>query len=364
MNLPCTQLPRLSDEAYWSEFSKKIELQRIPLSGGIAVTHRCNLTCLHCYAREDMERLENSGPELSTEQWKKIISEIKAAGCLYLLITGGEPLLRDDFAAIYSYAKLQGFLVTLFTNATLVTSETVELFRQLPPRRIEITLYGASAVTHDRITGVAGSFARCLRGIEMLLAGGLNVALKSVLMTLNLNEFAAMEKIAKGYGVSFRLDAALFPSFAGDRSVLDLRVTPEQAVAMELANPEILGETREFLKNFRVSESETLYTCSAGTTIFHIDPYGYLSPCLMVRKPSYPLLSGSFQQGWDKNISRIKEMKISVDSECRSCQQKLWCGYCPGFFELESGSEQVPSPYLCAIGKRRSAIINQTAVGG
>jgi radical SAM protein with 4Fe4S-binding SPASM domain len=354
----------LNDEAYWSEFSEKIERQRIPFSGGIALTHRCNLTCLHCYAKEDTERQKDSASELSTEQWKKTIAEIKAAGCLYLLITGGEPLLRDDFAAIYSYAKRQGFLITIFTNGTLVNNETVKLFSQLPPRQIEITLYGASATTHDRITGVPGSYERCLQGVEMLLAGGINVALKSVLMTLNLNELSAIEKIAQNYGVGFRLDAAIFPTFTGDRSVLDLRVAPEQAVAMEFANPEVLGKTREFLKHFHTSETEDLYPCSAGTTIFHIDPCGYLYPCLMVRTPSYPLLSGSFQQGWDENIARIKEIKSGADSECRGCQQRLLCGYCPGFFGLENGTEQIPSPYLCTLGKLRFAMINHGISGG
>jgi radical SAM protein with 4Fe4S-binding SPASM domain len=301
---------------------------------------------------------------MSTEQWKKTIAEIKTAGCLYLLITGGEPLLRDDFAAIYTYAKRQGFLITLFTNGTLVTGEMAKLFRQLPPRRIEITLYGASAAIHDRITGVPGSFVRCLHGVETLLDSGINVALKSVLMTLNLNEFSAIEKLAQSYGVSFRLDAAIFPSFNGDRSVLDLRVDPAQAVAREFANPEALGKLREFLKRFHASEMEDLYPCSAGTTIFHIDPCGYLYPCLMVRKLSYPLLNGSFQQGWNENISRIKEIKSGADSECRGCKQRLLCGYCPGFFELENGTEHIPSPYLCSMGKLRYAMINNEISGG
>ncbi len=130
MNLPCVQLPRLSDKAYWSEFSKKIEQQRIPVSGAIALTHRCNLTCLHCYAKEAIDAGAADRPELSTPQWINIIEQIKAAGCLYLLITGGEPLLRNDFAAIYSYAKRQGFLVTLFSNGTLVNADIGET---LPP---------------------------------------------------------------------------------------------------------------------------------------------------------------------------------------------------------------------------------------
>jgi radical SAM protein with 4Fe4S-binding SPASM domain len=365
MSISCEQLPRLSDEAYWNEFSSKIERLRIPFSGGIALTNRCNLTCLHCYAKEDAEGQEDSGPELSTKQWEKTISEIKDAGCLYLLITGGEPLLRDDFAAIYSYAKSQGFLITVFSNGTLVNSEIVELFRELPPQRIEITLYGASAATHDRITGVPGSYERCLRGIEMLLAGNINVALKSILMTLNLDEFPAIEKIAQNYGISFRLDAAIFPALAGDRSALDLRVSPAQAIANEFVNPKMFGEWRDFLNRFHATDDkEDIYSCSAGTTTFHIDPYGLLYPCLMVRKPNYSLLNGSFRQGWTENMPRIKEVKAGTDFACRGCRQKLLCGYCPGFFELENGSEQIPSPYLCALGKLRLEMINHEISGG
>jgi radical SAM protein with 4Fe4S-binding SPASM domain len=364
MNLPCTQLPLESDAAYWSAFSRKIESRRVPLSGGIALTHRCNLACLHCYAVEAAGNRHANGFELDTEQWKKIIDEIHAAGCLYLLITGGEPLLRDDFEDIYRYIKGRGFLITLFTNATLVTDNTVELLLRLPPRRIEVTLYGASAAVHDRITGVTGSFARSLKGIEMLLAAGLNVALKSVLMTLNMDEFPAIEKIAKGCGVNFRLDAAIFPSFAGDRSLLDLRVDPERAVAIEFANPDVAETMRAFLKRFRVSESDALYPCSAGNTVFHIDPFGFLYPCLMVRQPSYPILDGSFQRGWDETISLVNEKKLPADSECRGCKDKLLCGYCPGSFAMENGSEAKPSSYLCALGKRRSAMISQAIVGG
>jgi radical SAM protein with 4Fe4S-binding SPASM domain len=364
MITPCRQLSPQSDRVYWDEFSDKIERQRIPLSGGIALTHRCNLACLHCYAKDNAGEKGERGRELSTEQWKKIIDEIREAGCLYLLITGGEPLLRDDFVVLYAYAKQQGFLVTIFSNGTLVSGETIDLFRRLPPRRLEITLYGASAATHDRVTGVPGSYLRCRRGIEMLLAGGVHVALKSVLLTLNEHELSAMEKIARGYGIEFRFDAALFPSFAGDRSALDLRVSPERAVAMEFANPEVLAEMRKFVKRFRPSAADSLYPCSAGTTVFHVDPYGYLFPCLMVRKYSYPLRSGSFQQGWNETIATIKEMKITADSECRSCGQKMLCGYCPGFFEMENGSEQVLSPYLCALGKRRSTMINPGITGG
>jgi len=245
-----------------------------------------------------------------------------------------------------------------------VTDDIVELLRRLPPRRVEVTLYGANAATHDRITGVEGSFDRALTGIERLGAAGLNVTLKSVLMTLNMNEFPDIEKIAKKLGMSFRLDAAIFPSLAGDRSPLDLRVSPEQAVAVELANPEVREEARRFLNRFQVSETDDLYACSAGSTVFHIDPYGCLYPCLMARRPSYPLMGGSFHEGWAAISARVNEMKLAADSACRGCKDKLLCGYCPGFFLMENGSEEKPSPYLCALGKLRNEMITHETTGG
>jgi len=188
--------------------------------------------------------------------------------------------------------------------------------------------------------------------------------LKSILMTLNLDEFPAIEKIAQSYGIKFRLDAAIFPALAGDRSALDLRVTPEQAIAMEFANPKMFKEWREFLDRFCVTTGkENLYSCSAGISTFHIDPCGYLYPCLMVRNLKYPILNGSFQQGWSENMSMIKEVKSDTEFACRGCRQKLLCGYCPGFFELENGTEQIPSPYLCALGKLRLDRINQETFG-
>ena len=205
----CEQATGLGDARYWEGFSAKIESRRIPISGSLALTHRCNLGCMHCYARE--KQPDAVGAEMGTGQWLEIISDIKDAGCLYLLLTGGEPLLRGDFSEIYTFAKRSGFLVTLFTNGTLVTAEIATLLRQLPPRLVEICLYGASAKTHDRVTGVPGSFARARQGIETLIGQGIHVGLKSVLMTLNLDEFPAIEDLAKATGLNSGSTRRSFP---------------------------------------------------------------------------------------------------------------------------------------------------------
>ncbi|MCJ7525861.1 MAG: radical SAM protein [Candidatus Aminicenantes bacterium] len=364
MSSICEQTTGLDDQHFWRLMSARIAGQRVPFSGSLALTHRCNLGCVHCYAGEkpggDITR-----SELGTGQWLKIIADIKVAGCLFLLLTGGEPLLRDDFSEIYSFARKSGFLVTVFTNGTLVSDRIIGLFQDLPPRLVEISLYGANAETHDRITGIPGSFDRALQGIEALLSAGMQVRLKSVLMTLNNEGFPAIEELARSRGIKFRFDPAIFPTLAGDRGPLDLRVAPERAVDLEMADADRVREWREFFRSFREDPGgDGLFNCGSGVNTFHVDPQGQLFPCLMVRNASYSLSSGRFQDGWGQAFNDFRKAVPEAHAPCRGCEKKLLCGYCPGFFEMENGADLTPSEYMCGIGKRRFEKIVSEAPGG
>ncbi len=364
MNPNCEHWTGGDDRHFWRVLSAKIASQRVPFSGSLALTHRCNLECVHCYARERSDR-DAARPELTAGQWLEIIADIKEAGCLFLLLTGGEPLRRDDFPEIYSFARRNGFLVTLFTNATLVGDSILSLFRDLPPRLVEVSIYGASAGTHDRITGIPGSFARAMEGIEALQSEGIPVRLKSVLMTLNDDDFPAIEDLARSRGIKFRFDPAIFPSLAGDRGPLDLRVPPGRAVDLEMADPDRTREWREFYRSFREEPTgDGLFNCGSGVNTFHIDPRGRLFPCLMVRNAGYDLCPGRFQDGWGQAFHDFRKAMPDARSSCRGCEKKLLCGYCPGFFEMENGSETSPSEYMCAIGQHRFAKLNSEACGG
>ena len=121
---------------------------------------------------------ERCAEELTTAAVKAALNEWAAAGVLFLTLSGGEPLLRKDFADIYRYARELGLVVTVFTNGTRLTDAIADLFRELPPRKVEISLYGATAATHDAITGIPGSHAAAWAGIRRLLANGTRASSK------------------------------------------------------------------------------------------------------------------------------------------------------------------------------------------
>ncbi|MFH1984952.1 MAG: radical SAM protein [Pseudomonadota bacterium] len=343
----------INDTAFLDRMAESVTRGRVPAAGSIDLTHRCNLRCVHCYA--GAARCGDGGAnELTTGQWHAIIDDITAAGCLFLLLSGGEPLLRPDFPGIYTHAKLSGLLVTVFTNGTLVSDSVAALFADLPPHGVEVSVYGATAAVYERVTGVAGSYRRCMNGIDRLAAAGVRYGLKTILMTLNAEELTAMRAMADARGVDFRFDPAIFPRLDGDKGPIDLRVDPQLAVACELDDPEALRQWADYYDTMKdCPVLETLYGCGTGQSAFHIDPAGFLQPCLLVDSPRYDLKSGSFMEGWEKVIPAVRQRRAGAGFGCNACPKRVLCGMCPAFFRLENGDEESHSPYLCALGTHR-----------
>jgi radical SAM protein with 4Fe4S-binding SPASM domain len=336
--------------------------RRIPLSGSIAMTHRCHLRCVHCYLGDERTTPPPEG-ELGTGFWCSVVDQVADAGCLNLLMTGGETLLRPDFPKVYARARRRGILVTVFTNGTLVDERLVRLFQELSPDLVEISLYGASAETYERVTGIPGSYERCLRGLDALLAGRIPVALKAMVLTENRHEVDAMRRVASDRGLAFRLDAALFPAWDGSRAPLEHRIPAEEAVEIEVQDASFREKASDYFRSVQGQPpaDERLYSCMAGLTGFHVDPRGILLPCLMVSSHGYDLRQGSFREGWDYVLSRFLEQKVVPGYECYRCETRFLCGLCPAQTAMESGSPYVRSEYLCRLGElRRRAVTNDT----
>lgn len=342
----------VNDTAFLDRMAEKVTRGRVPAAGSIDLTHRCNLRCIHCYVGD--ARGNAGGGELGTDQWRRIIDEITDAGCLFLLISGGEPLLRADFPAIYTHAKTNGLLVTVFTNGTLITDALTALFADLPPHGVEVSVYGATAATYDRVTGVPGAFQRTMNGIDRLAGAGVRYSLKTILMTVNAHELAAMKTMAADRGVDFRFDAAIFPRLDGEKSPIALRVPPEDAVAGEMDDLGVLGQWADYYETMKdCPVQDALYGCGTGQTAFHVGPSGGLQPCLLVDTPRYDLTRGTFREGWETVIPEVRRRRASPGFGCNACPKRVLCGMCPAFFRLENGAEQARSEYLCRLGSLR-----------
>jgi radical SAM protein with 4Fe4S-binding SPASM domain len=336
-------------------FNAKVVRDRVPVSGMIELTRRCNLKCVHCYLGQGEERFSGDR-EMSTEEVFDIIDQITAAGCLYLTITGGDPMMRTDFPEVYRYAKLKGLLVTVMCDGVLVTEKIVELFQEFPPTSVEVSVYGATAATYEKITRTPGSFEKCLLGIRRLVeAGGFEVQLKTVLMSLNVHEAEQMRALASEFGLVMKMDAAVFPCLhTGDKRPVDLRVPAQQVVQIELADPRAVDSWIEYLDRPSAAPPEDkLYVCGAGVSGFYIDPYGYLFPCMMTTRYRYNLRESDFQTLWDERLGELHERQPRSDYECAGCELQRACASCPGFHDQEHGAEDVKSDYVCDTAKER-----------
>lgn len=348
--MECPHIP----ETRYSEFSKHIHdkavAKRIPIGGDIELTFRCNLKCAHCYVSYDPKKEEMSYKEIC-----HILDEVTDVDCFWLLITGGEPLVRDDFLDIYTYAKKKGLIITLFTNGTLITPLIADYLKEWPPFSVEITLYGITEKTYERVTGVSGSFECCMRGIGLLLERKIPLKLKTMVITLNQHELWDIKKYVEDLGVQFRFDAVLNPKLDGSKEACRLRISPEEVVRLDLADERRLKEWKEFCQKFwGPAKSDKLYVCGAGHTSFHIDPYGELSICTMSRNPSYNLRQGSFQEGWYDFTPKIRKQKPKTDYKCAKCDLLSLCGQCPGWAKLENNNRETPIEYLCQIAHLRA----------
>jgi radical SAM protein with 4Fe4S-binding SPASM domain len=332
---------------------------RVPLSATIEVTRRCPLVCRHCYNNLPMGDAEARRQELSCEEHYRILDEIADAGCLWLLYTGGEIFARKDFLDIYRHAKSKGFLITLFTNGTLITDKVADVLAEWRPFSIEITLYGRTKTTYEGLTGIPGSYERCLQGIQRLRERALPLSLKTVAVTLNRHEVRAMQQFADELGAEFKFDEMMNPRIDCSQSPLDVRLPPEECVRLDLEDPKRMGEWRLFHERFSGAgcpseEQGDIYQCGGGVNSFAVDPYGHMSLCVLAQKDLYDLRTGSFREGWERFLRDVRNRKITRPTKCVACDLKAMCGMCPANGELENGDPESPVDFLCQVAHLRA----------
>ena len=231
----------LADFALW----KKMSAGRAVFSFDFEATARCNLDCRHCYINLPAGDKAAKKRELSVDEIGRIGAEAAARGAVWCLITGGEPLLRKDFFDLYQALLSKGLLLSLFTNATLVTDEHVRFFKKFPPRDIEVTVYGVTRETYERVTRTPGSFAAFMRGLDRLLGSGVSIRLKAMALRSNKHEIAAIGDFCRARTKDYyRFDPQLHLRFdrneARNTTIRAERLSPREVARLERHRPRAL----------------------------------------------------------------------------------------------------------------------------
>ena len=340
---------------------RRFQGKRAPLEVSIEVTRRCPLECLHCYNNLPMSDHAARVQELTFDEHCRLLDELVEAGCLWLLYTGGEIFARKDFLEIYTEAKKRGFLITLFTNGTLINERIADHLAKFPPFSIEITLYGATRETYESLTQIPGSYDRCMRGVRLLLERKLPLKLKTVPTTLNRHEVFEMKRLAEEeLGVEFKFDSLINPRIDCSQSPLAVRLSPKQVVELDYADPRRKEDYRRMAEEDLArpvsagEEPSERYSCGGGVGGCAVDPYGRMSICVISHQQGYNIREGSFLEGWEGPMREIRTQLRTRPSICDRCQIQSLCSMCPANGELENGDPESPVSFLCQVAHLRA----------
>lgn len=263
-----------ADGAGWLRL-KRLALNRAqPLAAYLELSYRCNWRCVFCYNPRHHDRTG-----LALDEWIRVLDDLRELGALSLTLTGGEPLAYARFPELLRAASARRFALRLFTNGALVSDALADVIAEARPLAVELSLHGGCAQTHDRATGVPGSFVAMLAGLRRLRERGVPLRLKSLLTSLNHDELDAMIALAEELGVPHQLDATVTPRDDGDRGPL-LYQAPAEAVARMYRR---LAE-RNGLPS--VERETGGVNCGLGRITLAVDPEGEVYPCLQWRHSS------------------------------------------------------------------------------
>jgi radical SAM protein with 4Fe4S-binding SPASM domain len=350
----------------------KVREKRIPLSFDLELTARCNMNCRHCYINLPAGDREAQARELSAEEIMNIARQAVEMGALWCLITGGEPLLRDDFPKIYLGLKRLGLLVSVFTNATLISDDHVTLFKRYPPRDIEVTVYGVTKETYEAVTRRSASYIKCVAGLDKLRESGVRIRLKAMALQSNLHEQQAIADFCRAYTKDyFRFDPQLHLRFDGDsvrnEEIRAARLTPEQVVALEEADQERIGALRSKCdtlidEQFTQCRCDHLFHCGAGNGSFNVGYDGRFRLChsLWAEGTTYDLRRGTLAEAWYNFVPQVRDLRSRRQEfleSCRKCALINLCLWCPASAHLETGELDGTTPYFCAVAHKRAESI-------
>lgn len=323
-----------------------------PLCAQMALTYRCNLRCLHCYVGS--LRNTSQKDEMNFAFICDIIDQLYALGFLWLGFSGGEPLLREDFADIYTYAKKRGFIITVLTNATLLNARLLKLFEGDKPFCLDIPVYALEENLAEEISQAQGSLHCLLENIRLLRERKIPFKIKTTMMNINLGEIQKIRKFARKLKALFSLSPTLHPCLDGDKMPLRLRIRPEVAARFFAEEDREEACSSIFPEENKKLNKILLFRCGAARFSVNIDPFGRLLACECLMEPAFNLKEGSVKEGIDFLFEKIVQRNLATDSACANCAMIDICQICPARAYLETCAWEQPVEYFCQVARIRN----------
>jgi len=314
------------------ELNRKALRLGVPLSVHLDITYRCNERCEHCYLDHD------DHGEMTADEIGALLRDLAEAGVFFLVISGGEPLVRRDCFEIIQQARTLGFNVKLKTNAVLVREKEARRLRALGVEQVQVSLYSHRADVHDAITKLPGSLNRTLAGIRRMREAGLKVTLANVLMRSNFADHVGVRELSAELGAHYTLDPTITPMMDGGRSVLQYRLLSDDLRAV-FRDPDLVGDAESFCAPPPPVDDEIRegLPCSAGHTACYISPYGDVYPCVQ-----FPLACGNVRRDtfldiWKNSpqLAEVRSIRGKDLTTCSSCSHLGTCTRCPGLAYIE-----------------------------
>ena len=350
--------PRITEYLY-----RKASVNNIPLSGTFEITPLCNMDCKMCYVKISKEKQSKIRPLRRGEEWLQLAENLKKAGMLYLLITGGEPFLHPDIKEILTGLHKMGFLVSINSNGTLIDEKTIEWLKNCPPYRINISLYGKDDDTYSRLCSNSKGFTQVSRAITLLKDAGISIKLNCSITPYNKDDVDAMFDFANKNGLVLQTAAYMFPPARKDVSLVgkNVRLTPKEA-AFYSAYTEYLSIGRD--RFLGLENNLSLPTdsddncakvgdgirCRAGKCSFWVTWEGYLIPCGMFPCVNAKnVFENDFLTIWKELVAEVNNIRLP--KECANCSLKNNCRACGAMVVTESGNFTDVPQYRCEMTK-------------
>lgn len=312
--------------------------KNIPISVSFEVTKNCPLNCVHCYIpqRHGFGKIKK---ELGFKEVSDILLDLKKNGTIFLNITGGEPLLRDDIISIIKKAVKLNFYVKLFTSLYVADYHLLKSLYNSGLREIDVSLYGNKKV-HNLITRF-DSFDKTVENIFIAKKLGFIVTIKMPLMKYNIKNYKWVKDFAKSNGLRLKFDPIITP--------LDNGVRIDEKISVNF------NRIKKILKEENITNNDSYdvsyFPCGAIRNVLAINSYGDLYPCLAW---PYKLANLKVKKLSDilnsKKVFSLRNKILREPQKCVGCLYKSYCSRCIGISYLY-GDEFFIYPKACELAK-------------